>query len=268
MPKLAENGSMFATVRADFHALVDGVAFVPERADGADAAALLARDGAVILRGYPAEPHSLVRAAADVFGTRLRQVQPARTKDVEGNDALPLHNESRCQVIEVDGQVTDLYGPDADHILILCAQPADCGGGTSIIADAYRLVDRIRNDQPDLWEFLVGTDVDRLAAWRDHPDIPSTPSASRPIEFTRTGRRIVSASWGMQLLPRDLREEHQRMLDRYADVWTTLSAAAPRFSLDAGDILFVDNYRCWHGVDAHDTLRVTHTLTVRTVDAR
>lgn len=73
------------------------------------------------------------------------------------------------------------------------------------------------------------------------------------------GRRIVRASWYTQPLLRDpLWDEHERMLQNYADVWTTLTASAPRFSLGTGEILFIDNYRCFHGVDAWDTRRVIH----------
>lgn len=170
---------------------------------------MLERDGAVILSRYRPSPDSLVLAAAEVLGTRLRHVQPARTKDTERSDGLPLHNENRCQVIEVQGQVTDLYGPDADYLLILCAGPSD-SGGASVVADGYRLFDRIRDGHPELWRFLTGADVDRLALVRGQPDIPTRSSVCRHLEYTR----------------------------------------------------------CLHGVDAWDTRRITHSLTVRSVDAR
>ncbi|MGH3852480.1 MAG: TauD/TfdA family dioxygenase [Pseudonocardiaceae bacterium] len=268
MRQFLASGSPFAAVRPELEPLVDGVAFEPRRADAVDAQAVLDRDGAVILNGYPPAPRSLVLAAAEVLGTRLRHVQPARTKDTEHSDGLPVHNENRIQVIEVGGQVTDLYGPDADYILLLCARPSETGGA-SVVADGYRLFDRIRDTDPELWSFLTGADVDRLGLARDQPDIPTTSSACRHLEYTRTGRRIVLASWYTQALRRDpLRDQHERMLQRYADVWTTLTAAAPRFFLGVGDILFVDNYRCFHGVDVWGTRRVIHSLTVRSADAK
>ncbi len=258
----------FARVRPELETLVEGVAFVPERTEVTDARAVLERDGALILSGYRPGPDSLARAAAEVLGADLRHVQPARINDSDRGDGLPLHTESRCQVIEVGGVTVDLYGPDADYLLILCGSQSTTGGA-SIVADGYRLVARIKDARPELWGFLTGADIDRLALWRDLPDIPTTPSACRHVEYTHAGRMIVKASWGARPLPRDTRrDEHERMLELYADVWTTLTAGAPRFTLATGEILFVDNYRCLHGVDAYETRRIMHSLTVRSVYAR
>lgn len=57
------------------------------------------------------------------------------------------------------------------------------------------------------------------------------------------------------------------MLDLFADLRATLAASAPRVCLRAGEILVVDNYRCWHGRDAHDGRRLVYITTVKTVDA-
>lgn len=41
-----------------------------------------------------------------------------------------------------------------------------------------------------------------------------------------------------------------------------------RFTLSEGDILAVDNYRCWHGRDPHTGDRTVRILTLRTAAAR
>jgi gamma-butyrobetaine dioxygenase len=267
MRRFLESGSKFAKVRPELEPLVDGVAFEPKRAKGADARSVLERDGAVILSGYQPKQDSLIVAAAEMLGTRLRDIQPARTRDLRDGEALPLHTEHVSEVIEVHGDVVDLYCSDADYLLILCARQAE-NGGTSVVADGYKLIERLRHGRPELWAMLTRADVDQIAPWRDESDVADTPSATRLVQYTRTGRMVVNATWGARLLPREpRREEYEPLIELYADVWTTLTAIAPRFRLGVGEILFVDNYRCFHGVDAWNTRRIIHTLTVRSIDA-
>lgn len=62
-------------------------------------------------------------------------------------------------------------------------------------------------------------------------------------------------------------QRQEAMLDLFADLRATLAAGAPRFTLHDGEILFTDNYRCWHGRDPHDTPRLVNIMTVRSTDA-
>lgn len=57
------------------------------------------------------------------------------------------------------------------------------------------------------------------------------------------------------------------MLDLFADLRATLAADAPRVKLRDGEILVLDNYRCWHGRDPHEGARVFNIMTVRTTGA-
>nr|WP_308403999.1 TauD/TfdA family dioxygenase [Streptomyces sudanensis] len=58
------------------------------------------------------------------------------------------------------------------------------------------------------------------------------------------------------------------MLARFDEAVHALEPALPRFRLAEGDILVLDNYRCWHGRDAHTGERTVRILTLRTADAR
>lgn len=53
-------------------------------------------------------------------------------------------------------------------------------------------------------------------------------------------------------------------LDLCADIRAAVASEALRTVLEDGEILLIDNYRCWHG---HDTPRMINILTVRTTDA-
>jgi gamma-butyrobetaine dioxygenase len=246
---------------------VTGVGFEPEHAWGSQARERLERDGAVIVAGYALGPDGLVRAAADLLGARLRQLFPARALRAEHSDQVALHNDSFNIVVDIHGRATQLRDPDEDYVLIQCVQRAH-SGGESLLADGYLLLDRLRDHQPQLWDFLTNADVDFYGSWGDQPAVPRTPCVCRHHEYTRGGRRIVRANQGAQPMPREPHwAEHERMLDLYADIRATLAVSAPRVPLDSGDILVVDNYRCWHGRDAHHTPRSIYVQTVKTVDA-
>ncbi len=253
--------------QAEFAPLVAGVAFEPERARGSRARELLDRDGAVVVPGYAPEPDSLVRVAADLLGTRLQRVFPVRERRAEHSEQARLHNDSYNVVVNVHGRETQLRDPNEDYVLIQCAQRAEIGGD-SLLADGYRMLDRLRAAEPELWNFLTRVDVDLYGSWGDQPAVPRTPYICRLHEYTRGGRRIARANQGAQPMPRDPHwPKHERLLDRFADIRATIEVSAPRFRLDDGDILFIDNYRCWHGRDAHETPRIVNVVTVKTVDA-
>ncbi len=267
MSRVSADGSRWGVAQSAFETLVAGVGFEPERARGPQARELLDRDGAVVVTGYPPEPDSLVRAAADLLGTRLQRVFPVRERGADHSDRVRLHNDSHNVVVNIHGRATQLRDPNEDYVLIQCAQQAE-SGGESLLADGYLLLDRLRDQEPQLWNFLTTIDVDLYGSWGDQPAVPRTPYVCRHHEYTRAGRRIARANQGAQPLPRDPHwVDHERMLDLFADIRATIEESAPRVKLDDGDILVVNNYRCWHGRDAHETPRLVYVMTVKTVDA-
>ena len=267
MSRRIEDGSRLGAPREELELLVAGVAFEPQRAQGARASELLRRDGAVVATGYPPEPASLARAAADLLGARLRRLLGVRELRADRADAVALHNDSFDVVVNLHGRATQLRDPDEDYVLIQCGRPST-SGGESLIADGYRLLDRLRDAQPQLWAFLTTVDVDFYGAWGAQPAVPQVPCVCRHHEYTRAGRRIARANQGAQPMPGDPQwDEHERLLDLFADIRATLEASAPRIALDEGDVLVVDNYRCWHGRDAHLSPRAASVMTVKTVDA-
>lgn len=243
---------------------------VPTHADIKDptsARRLLAKDGAVVLDGLEPTPDALVIAAASLLGDRLREIFPRRERTSADAGPVHLHADSFDVQVDIGGVVHRRRDPDEDYLLIQCVQPSP-SGGESFVADAYRFADHCVTTDPDLWDFLTTCDVDLYGAWPEIRGLPTLPRVARHVEYTRTGRRIVRRTEGAVPLHRDPRADHIRaMLDRYQHTLHALESGLPRFSLAPGEILALDNYRCWHGRDPHPGNRLVRILTVRTTDA-
>ncbi|MEV5829805.1 TauD/TfdA family dioxygenase [Spirillospora sp. NPDC052242] len=234
----------------------------------AEARGPLERDGAVVLTGFGTDPGDLSVAAALVLGHRLRRLFPHRRRGGTDGGTVHLHADGFDIVVDTGGAAERRRHPDEDHVLIQCVRPADAGGA-SFIADAYRFVDECAADDPELWEFLTGADVDLYGAWTGIRGMPATPRVARHVEYTRTGRRIVRRTDGAVPLHRDPDEEHVRaMLARFDRRVRETEPSLPRVRLERGDILLLDNYRCWHGRDPHRGDRSVQILTLLTADAR
>ncbi|MGK5534179.1 TauD/TfdA family dioxygenase, partial [Streptomyces sp. URMC 129] len=233
-----------------------------------DARALLARDGAVVLTGLAPDGDALAVAAALVLGTRLRQLFPPRLRHSRDGNAVHLHADSFDVVVDTGGTPVRRRDPDEDHVLVQCVEQAP-SGGASFVVDAYRFVDGLADTDPELWEFLTTADVDLYGAWAGLRGLPATPRVGRHVEYTRTGRRIVRRTDGAVPLHRDPDEDRVRaLLKRFEERVHALEPGLPRFALAPGEVLLLDNYRCWHGRDAHTGDRVVRILTLRTDDAR
>ncbi|MGH3938020.1 MAG: TauD/TfdA family dioxygenase [Pseudonocardiaceae bacterium] len=269
MGQATEIGRRDGTARPELQSIIEGVDLVPERLPRTETSAarqLLTRDGAVILTGWPVDPDSVVSAAAAVLGTRLRELEKVQKRTTNSSDALTLHRDGAHIVIDIRDRLVRLRIADPDYVLILCAAPAPTGG-ESVVVDGYRLIDRLKEGVPELYEFVTSVDVDvtsRIA----YPDVYRVPRVCRIVEWTRGGRMIVRGSEYTQPVPRESQwEEHERLIATYADVISTVAAQVRAdTTLAAGEVLVLDNYRCLHGVRAHQGHRRVHVLRCKSQD--
>jgi gamma-butyrobetaine dioxygenase len=225
----------------------------------------LAEHGAVILTGLPVEPDAPAVAAAYLYGQDLRQLFPVRERASRDDGPVHLHADSFDQVIDIGGVPTRRRDPDEDAVLVQCVRPAP-SGGDSFVLDAYRYLDTLAD--AELAAFLNGVDVDLYGAWAGLRGLPAVPRVARHVEYTRAGRRVARRTDGAVPLHRDPAAEHiVAMLDHFHHTVRALEPDLPRFPLGPGDILALDNYRCWHGRDPHTGNRLVRILTTRTAGA-
>ena len=269
MAHTEESGRRTGTVVPELKEALGHTGVVPVRARAGEERAVLERDGAVILTGRGDDPETLVVAAAELLGSRLRQIFGIRAQHGVDRPRLGLHSDGATVYVDVHGEQVRYRDPDEDYLLMLCTGTATGGGGDSVLVDGHALVDALATANPELHAFLTGTDVDIFGAWKQRPhEVPVTPLVRGVVEHTRRGRRAVRASEWCLPVPREPRwDAHLAHLEDYADVLATAQETAPRFRLEQGELLVLDNYRYLHGRDAFSGERLLHVMTVRTVDA-
>jgi gamma-butyrobetaine dioxygenase len=236
------------------------------RVDVAAARAAVERDGGVVLTGWPAEPDSLVVAAATVLGTRLRGLEKVQRRTTVDGGELDLHRDGAHVVVEIQDRQVRLRHPDIDYVLVLCHSPAAVGGD-SVVVDGYRIAEHVRATDPQLYRFLTGVDVD-LTTGIGRSDVHHVPRVARLLEHTRGGRLIVRVADGVQPVPRESEwDEHVELIARWDRVLDEARAAVTRSTrLGEGEILLLDNYRCLHGVTPHSGPRTTYVARATTAD--
>lgn len=212
------------------------VGIEPQRtADPAEAAALMARDGAAVLVGRGVDEDAAAAVAVDVVGDRLVALPPPTgvREGAEGDkgavastEELPLHTDGFS------------YGDRVcDAIFLLCAQ-AGRTGGESFLADGWAVVAAA---DPELRAFLHDEPVD-LTEPGMHPIV------SPVVRTLGNGRSVIRRTPFMTPAP-DAPDPDRTaaLIERYRALTRSLAPTLPRFRIEPGEALCVDNYRVLHG---------------------
>lgn len=151
-----------------------------------------------------------------------------------------------------------------DLLALLCVQPA-VSGGESFLVDGQCLFDAIARDtnERDLAQFLWSVPIEQCARPQDRPPgIPGDVRSRRPIASkTADGRLAVRYNHDHQRVldegPVD--DQHRAQLARWHHLGQLAAATAPRFRLQPGELLVIDNYRVFHGREPYQgTQRYLH----------
>jgi hypothetical protein len=234
------------------------IGIVPDRTgDPAVAATLVARDGAAILTDRATDEDGARAVARAVLGDRVIVVPPPAAvreggdKDkiqLAAGDVLPVHSDGFA------------YGDQhCDHIFLLCVAQGTAGG-TSFLADGYALLDALRTQEPELATFLTDTPVDLT-----EPGMRNAKSAAALA--TATGRTALRVTPYMRPADDDPDPATTAArIERWMQLTWAITPLLPRFSLQPGDALCVDNYRVLHGRDPYEGERFMWRIWAWTTD--
>jgi alpha-ketoglutarate-dependent taurine dioxygenase len=224
----------------------------------AEAFAALRRDGVVILTGCGAEREEARGIALSVLGSLAPVVpDPAPIKEGGGNADRSYDNmpgAERDLLVPFQTGHTDgfAYGDRyPDYIFLLCTRPA-ASGGESFVVDTYPLLDALANstaeDDRAFHAFLTSTPVEQTEPGFQAslaPVIGRTPSGRRMSRWTPVQRADAAQ-------PPDVQARQTAWLERWRDICHQASLAAPRFTLQPGETICLDNYRMLHGRTGFD----------------
>jgi alpha-ketoglutarate-dependent taurine dioxygenase len=240
--------------------------FIPQRtADPAEAFALVRAHGAAILTGAGASSDDARNVAYRVVGSLDPVVpDPAPIKERSDNrdrryyDLMPGASESTTAVPFQSGHTDGFaYGDRLpDFIFLLCLRAASAGG-ESLAVDTYRILEEIANssdaDDRELYEFLTTEPVEQTEPGFQNalaPVVVPTPSGRRLVRWTLV-QRADPALTGAAL------ERQERLLGRWRTIAYRASLLAPKFALQPGEAMCLDNYRMLHGRTGFDDLERT-----------
>jgi hypothetical protein len=228
---------------AEAFPLACNAGLIPERTtDPRRAFHLWSSDGAVILSTNRTDAAGMIAGARDAFGPRILFCQSPTTMAADTSVGIALEP-------HIDGYLTfgDHY---PDLVFLHCARRATAGG-ESFILDGQRLIHVIASDptQRALSRFLWDVKLEQSRVDGASPARTGKPvSSRRPVVSRTCGGRLTVRRHQHQLLDDGSpRLDDRRHLAAWARLTEQAARTAPRFQLQPGDLLFLDNYRVFLG---------------------
>lgn len=237
--------------------VVESVGLRPRRLKEAERALVAMQiDGAVILEYGDQGPDAIVTAVRAVLGSHLRAFRPPMgiiTNPVTGEGPHPdaerrnvLADRSVELELHIDGFMQ--FGTNyPDFVFLLCDEQAP-QGGENFAVDGLRLIDALAADpgERDLVDFLWTVELDQST--------PTGEPHQAPIaSWTPAGRRTVRRHWSQRFLEsRPPVADEADLLRQWAQRCRQAALTAPRFLLQPGDLLCLDNYRVFHGRESYE----------------
>jgi len=221
---------------------------VPPRTDDpASVLALLDRVGAVVLMGAGTDESAAAGIARRTLGDRLvAAARPIALTDGGGRDRRLTEDAARRMLpLHTDGFA---YGASAPDVFFLVCTTPSAGDGMSFLVDQLALLDALAACDapgPELVDFVRHHVVDQTE--------PGAHPALGPIALPLpNGRAAVRRSIAVRPADDDPDPARTaRLLTLWQGLLDAVAALVPRFRLEAGDAIVIDNTRVAHGRDAY-----------------
>jgi len=221
---------------------------VPPRTDDpASVLALLDRVGAVVLMGAGTDESAAAGIARRTLGDRLvAAARPIAVTDGGGRDRRLTEDAARRMLpLHTDGFA---YGASAPDVFFLVCTTPSAGDGMSFLVDQLALLDALAACDapgPELVDFVRHHVVDQTE--------PGAHPALGPIALPLpNGRAAVRRSIAVRPADDDPDPARTaRLLTLWQGLLDAVAALVPRFRLEAGDAIVIDNTRVAHGRDAY-----------------
>jgi hypothetical protein len=230
---------------------------VPRTATSVEhARALIAIDGAAIITGIESVD-AAVAYGQEVLGERAIRVRPqfeATKSNTEMENAVveleqpdargrkrDLGRYNLMQPAHYDGFGFGDFAPD--HMFLWCGRPCS-QGGASFLVDAHALLSLLSADDPEFARFAWEVDI-------DHSEPGAPQGILAPIARMVGGARLQVRSHPYQAPEMGPNEAaHWPFLEKWGRAVAEARKSGPRFRLNAGEMICIDNYRLLHGRDA------------------
>jgi len=225
---------------------------VPKQtADPKVAKQVLERHGCVVLEGVGRSAEAARGIAHTLFEDNDIAALPAPAKVFDGGEKDPKReglDHTAALFAHTDGfAYGDLY-PDFMCLACVTSSPS---GGENFLVDGYAVYRALAagHAQQGLGDPLVETAVDQTEE--------GMQAAISPIvQYTASGRLMVRRTLGARPAP-DSRNKvaDQAMIEQWENAIDEAAADAPRFLLQPGSALIVDNYRIMHGREGYSSMQ-------------
>ena len=233
--------------------------FVPQYVPDAETAfATIRQAGAAILRGTGDSRDAARDVAMRVLAPLSPVVpDPAPIKEGGGNKDQTYRDMPGAEAgpaVPFQSGHTDgfAYGDRyPDFIFLLCVRPAK-SGGESFVVDSYKMLDALATSASDedraFHAFLTTEPIEQTE--------PTFQSSLAPaVGDNGKGRRMTRWSPIQRpnpALAADVQARHAGWLERWKTMTYEASRNAPRFTLQPGETICLDNYRMLHGRTGFD----------------
>jgi hypothetical protein len=231
---------------------------VPRTATSVEhARTLIALDGAAILTGIGSVDEAVGRGE-EVLGARTIRVRPQF-------EATKANNETESAIVALEqpdrrGRKRDLGRYDLmqpahydgfafgdfcpDHMFLWCERPCS-QGGASFLVDAVKVLDLLSAEDAAFAEFAWNVDI-------DHSEPGAPQGIHAPIARMVGGARaqVRSHPYQAPVLGPDEAADWP-FVERWGRAVAAARMTGPRFRLEAGEMICIDNYRLLHGRDAY-----------------